>query len=371
VSEADGGAAEPGAGGRAGETEHSRGLPLGKLPPELLARLLGRLPVSDPRVLVPPRPGVDAAALDFGERALIVTADPITFVSERAGWYAVNVNANDIAVMGGVPRWFLATILLPEGITPDAVEALFSDVTGACAGLGVTVIGGHTEVTHGLDRPIIAGTMLGEAPPNRVLTSGGVRPGDALLVTGGIAIEGTAILAVEARAGLLAAGLDTAMLERAARLAHEPGVSVVGAARTLLDAAEIHALHDATEGGLATALLEMAQASGVRIELAADALPVLPETAAVCAALGLDPLGLLASGCLVAAVPAESADAALAALTGEGIAAWRLGVAAPGAPSVWLLRGGERAPLPEFARDELARWLAEAAPSLAARERGA
>src|SRR5688500_16531246 len=102
----------------------TRSLPLGKLPADLLARLLGGLPRNDPRVIVPARPGVDAAAVEIGGRALIMTSDPITFPTERAGWYAVNVNANDIAVMGGDPRWLLVTVLLPEGTTEETVAGI-------------------------------------------------------------------------------------------------------------------------------------------------------------------------------------------------------------------------------------------------------
>lgn len=334
----------------------SDALPLGKLPPELLARLLGDLP-SDASVVVPARPGVDAAAIALGDRVLIATSDPITFPVDRPGWYAVNVNANDIAVMGGEPRWFLATVLLPEGVSEATVAAIFADLRVACAELGVALIGGHTEVTYGLDRPLLAGTMLGEAPPDGVITSAGMRGGDRVIVTGGIAIEGAAALAVEARDVLLAAGVAPDTLERAARLLYDPGISVVRAARTLREAVAVHAMHDATEGGLATALREMAEASDVGLAIDADAIPVLAETRAVCDALDLNPLGLLASGCLVAAVAPEDERSALAALRRNGILAAAIGHAPSAREGRLLLRGGRAEALPSFARDELARWL--------------
>ena len=106
----------------------SRPLQPGKLPPELLAALLTDAGTPDPRVLVGPRVGVDAAVLDFGDRLLVVTSDPITFAAEEIGWYCVQVNANDLAVMGATPRWFLATLLLPEGITEEGVQGIFASL---------------------------------------------------------------------------------------------------------------------------------------------------------------------------------------------------------------------------------------------------
>ena len=334
-------------------------LSLGKLPPDLLTRLLGRIPSRDPRVIVPARPGVDAAVIDLGDRLLIATSDPITFVAERIGWYAVNVNANDIAVMGGEPRWFLATLLLPEGIEPAAVAAIFDDLRHACDELAVSLIGGHTEVTYGLDRPVVAGTMLGEAPPGGVVTSAGVRPGDRLIVAGGIAIEGTAVLAGEAVDDLRNRGVAAIVVERAARLLHVPGISVVRAAHALRATVPVHAMHDATEGGLATALREMAEASSVGLRIEAASIPILPETRTLCDVLQLDPLGLLASGCLIAAVAPPDEAGALAALEAAGISAAAIGEATTPGADLWLHEAGDRRPLPAYARDELARWLDE------------
>jgi hydrogenase expression/formation protein HypE len=332
-------------------------LPLGKLPADLLARLLGRLPQEDPRVLVGARPGVDAAAVAIGGRALIVTSDPITFPTDRSGWYAVNVNANDIAVMGGDPRWFLVTVLLPEGSEEATIAGIFDDLIRACAPLGISLVGGHTEVTYGIDHPIISGTMLGEAEPERVITSAGVQPGDRIIVTGGIAIEGTSILAGEAREALTRAGVSEAELRRAAGLLTDPGISVVRAARTLREAVSVHAMHDATEGGLAAALREMAEASGAGVRVDAEHLPILTETATVCAALGLDPLGLLASGCLIAAMAAADVERALSALHTAQIDAWLVGEATDVGAGMWLVGPERRVPWPAFDRDELARWL--------------
>jgi hydrogenase expression/formation protein HypE len=330
-------------------------LPLGKLPPDLLARLLGRIPATDPRVVVGSTPGVDAAVLDMGDRYLIATTDPITFTGERIGWYAVHVNANDVAVMGGTPRWMLATVLLPPSGDESMVESIHQQMLDACAGLGVSLIGGHTEVAHGLDRPIVSATMLGEVAKGRLVTSAGARPGDRLLLTGGIGIEGTAILAMEARDALLSAGVAEAVIARAAEYLDAPGISIVAAARALCEVVRPHAMHDATEGGVATAVRELAEVSGVGLLINPDSL-LLPETTAICDALHLDPLGLVASGCLIAAIAPEDEEVALRALADVGVRAAVCGEIQP--LQAGLSLANERSgPLPTFARDELARHL--------------
>ena len=142
---------------------------IGKFPHSLLEKLLQKTGVADPRVLLGPGLGEDAAVLDLGETLLVAKSDPITFATDRLGWYAVHVNANDIACTGGTPRWFLATLLIPEKFTEDQAEELFNQVQDACTSINVALIGGHSEVTHGITRPIVSGTMLGEVQRERLV----------------------------------------------------------------------------------------------------------------------------------------------------------------------------------------------------------
>src|SRR5512135_300928 len=143
-------------------------LPLGKLPVELLARLLSQAPIKDPRVLYGPGIGLDCAVVDLGERVLVFKSDPITFASDDLGWYAVQINANDVATTGATPRWMLATLLLPENeTTQERVEAIFNQIYNAAAALGISVVGGHTEITFDLHRPILVGTLIGEVDRER------------------------------------------------------------------------------------------------------------------------------------------------------------------------------------------------------------
>ena len=330
-------------------------IPIGKLPADHLARLLAQHARPDPRLVVGARVGEDAAVIDMGDRYLIAKSDPITFATDEIGWYAVNVNANDVACTGGTPRWFLATLLLPEGATDAAlVDTIFAGMAEACARLDVTLAGGHTEITYGLDRPVIVGHMLGEVTRDGLVTTAGARPGDEVLLTKGVAVEATAIIARE-KADELSGLFDAGYLARCRDFLHDPGISVVRDAQVAGAAGAVHAMHDPTEGGLSTGLWELATAAGVGLEIDEAAIPVLPETAALCARFGLDPLGVIASGALLIACPPSETAAILKALRGEGIPAARLGRATEAGKGCTLLGAGSARPLPTFARDEITR----------------
>ncbi|MEJ5312163.1 MAG: AIR synthase family protein [Anaerolineae bacterium] len=339
-----------------GGTERPTPYPVGKLPqPDLVALLSRTLGQPDPRVVFGPGLGRDAAVIDFGDRYLIAKTDPITFATDEIGWYVVNVNANDVACLGAQPRWMISTLLLPEGTTDRAVvERIFDQLHSAGHAVGVTVVGGHTEITYGLERPIVIGAMLGEVTPERLVRSDGARPGDALILTKGICVEGTAILAREA-ADRLCGKVETTLLARAAHFLHDPGISVVRDATIVAASGEVHAMHDPTEGGIATGIYEMTQAAGVGAIVDGDSLPIYPETRALCEALHLDPLGLIASGALLAAVSAESAAGIVRALDHEGITATVIGRLRE-TPGVVLRDAQGERPLPTFTRDEIARF---------------
>lgn len=335
----------------------------GKLDPGLLASLLGAFPAaaSHGELLLGPGLGRDAAAVRLPDRYLVLAADPISMTTHRIGAAAVHVNANDVVCLGADPRWFLATILLPPAATESDARAVFQGTAAACNDLGVALVGGHTEVSDAVTRPVVAGTMVGEAPLDRFYPSTAVQPGDALIQVGHVAIEGTALLATEATAELRDAGLTPPEIAAAAALVDEPGISVVNAARALWRAPGLHTLHDPTEGGVASAALEMAQAGGVAVEVDRASTLTHPSTDRVSAALRIDPLGLLASGALLAAVAADQSDVILGLLQAEGLTAARIGRFNPtpgpdGEPAILRSPEGSRA-LPRFARDEALRVL--------------
>ena len=331
-----------------------RHLPVGKLRAETLERLFDKYAPGDERVVVGPKIGEDAAVIEMGDRYLVATTDPITFATDQIGWYALQVNANDLAVRGARPRWFLATLLLPEQATTDAlVEQIFSQIGQACQELEVSLVGGHTEVTHGLDRAIVVGTMLGEVAKDRLVTTRGARVGDSLLLTKGIPLEGAAIIAREKEAELVRRGVPGALIERARNFLHRPGISVVPEALLAVELAPVHSMHDPTEGGVATALRELAQASDVGLRVERERIPLLPEGERLCRELGLDPLGTIASGSLLLAMAPADAAVVLHALAREGIDCAFVGQVVPEREGVTLVEGGRSRPMPVFAQDEI------------------
>lgn len=331
----------------------SQDLPPGKLPLDLLDDLLGRIAYDDPRVVVGPTVGEDAAVIDFGDTCLVAKTDPITFATDEIGYYAIHVSANDIATMGATPRWFLPTVLLPErGSDEKIVRDVFASIADAASDAGIAICGGHTEVTVGLDRPIVVGQMLGEVARDDLIRSDGLVEGDHIILTKGLAIEGTAILAREKSDALADRGVDSRLVAHAARFLHDPGISVLPEARIACDVVRPHAMHDPTEGGVATALRELAAASSVGLSVDTESLFLLEESRVICDALDVDPLGLISSGALLIGVAVQEAAPLLDALRDAAI---RSEVIATVTAAEAGLRCASGEDFPSFQRDEIAR----------------
>lgn len=333
----------------------NRRLKAGKLPPDLLASFLSDLGPKEQRLLLGPAVGEDAAFVSFGSTTLIAKSDPITFATDRIGWYAIQVNANDIAASGGTPKWFLGTLLLPENEPASTARDIFKQLHEAASELGITLIGGHTEITVGLPRPIIAGTMLGEAAPSETVKTSSANVGDEVILTSGIAIEGTAIIASESKVELLAAGMTEAEIARAAEFLDSPGISVVNAARIATSTGHVTAMHDPTEGGLAGALDELARASNTGIEVDTSMVHIYPETKTICKALDLNPWGLIASGALLITSKPAGSSSIIEALAESGIPASVIGKITRPELGLVQIESGKTTPLPTFERDEIAR----------------
>lgn len=328
-------------------------LPPGKLPSALLGRLLKRYVRPDPRIRIGPGVGEDACAIDIGGRWLIAKSDPITFTAEDLGRYALIVNSNDIATRGAEPRWFLATLLLPQGKTrPSDVERHFRQTAAACRELGVSMAGGHVEVTPGIDRPLMAGFMLGEAPKGRLLATRDARPGDAIIVTKGAGIEFASIVARE-KAVELKAAFSPRFVAACRSLSGQ--LSILPEAR--ISRAYARSLHDPTEGGIATALHELADASGTGLEVSADDIPVSEEVRRLCAYYKVDPLGVISSGALLIACDPRKVSIILERLGKAGIKAAVIGRLRAKRRGRLCLAAGKRRPLPRYDRDEISRVL--------------
>ncbi len=339
-------------------------LPIGKLPPAVFRALLRtcQAPVSA-GVVIGPRYGEDAAVIDLGTKYLIAKTDPITFTEERIGWYAVHVNANDVSTLGARPRWFLATVLLPEGrTTAQTARQILREILQTCKALGITLCGGHTEITSGLQRPIVVGQMLGEVNKAELIRKESQRAGDLVILTRGVAIEGTAILA-RAREAELQRKVGPEAVSRAKRWLSDPGISVLAAAQTAVRFGDVHAMHDPTEGGLLSGLAELAYAGGVGLRVWKDKIPILPETLAFSRALGFDPLALIASGALLVVAAPKSVPRLLREYSGGGIPASVIGEIRPRKEGLRIMDGDREMQLRVPQRDEIARLLENRAGS--------
>jgi len=289
---------------------------IGKLDPEDLARILSRTGARDDAVEMGPQYGEDAAAIRIGDELLVASSDPLSLAKERLGTLAVHVACNDVAACGADPRWLTNVVFLPDD-DPETLDLLTSQMDAEADELGVAIVGGHSEYTPALDRPMVSMTAMGLA--DEYVPTGGAEPGDRVLLTKGAGVEGTAVLATDFRAEL---DLPDEVLDRAEGFFAD--ISVVPEAAVLREFAT--AMHDPTEGGLANGLVELATASGVRLDVDRSAVPVREETAEICEAMGVDPLRIFGSGALLATVPEDAADDALAALDAEGIRASEIGV---------------------------------------------
>lgn len=292
---------------------------VGKIPPKLMEKIVyANLGALDPKVLVGPAIGEDAAIIDLNDgRVLVVHSDAITGASEILGWLAVNIVANDIAVRGAKPRWFLMSLFLPESSPENLLEEIMTQVGRAAKDLGMMVIGGHSETTSGLDRPIVGTTAMGIAEKSKVVTTSGARAGDYLIMTKTAAIEGTAILCTDFADILMERGVDRNLLKRGSGFL--ANVSVMKEALALAEEGLATAMHDPTEGGLLGGVAELAYASRKTIELWADKAPIAEETKIVADALGLDALRLISSGSLIASIPPGKVDRAISILHEIGV----------------------------------------------------
>ena len=280
---------------------------LGKLKHDFLAQLLSNIEIKDNRVIMGSKIGEDAAVIDIpGPNYLVAKTDPITFAIEEIGYYAVVVNVNDLVCTGAKPKWFQSTILLPESITTKKfIENIFKNIHDTCKSMEITVVGGHTEVTPGLDRPIIVGSLIGEVDKNKLVLTSGAEPGDALIVTKGIFIEGTSIIGREKENDLVQKGFNQDFIEKCKNYLYNPGISVFKEALLANDHFEIKAMHDPTEGGVATGIAEMTIASNTGAIIEREKIKILHEPLKLSETFNLNPMGTISSGTLLIAIDNE------------------------------------------------------------------
>jgi len=299
----------------------------GKLPNPLLSKLLKK--IKGGNALLGPAIGEDAAMVLSKDLAFIFTLDPITLTDKDIGRYLLNVNANDIAACGGIPKYLILSLLFPKGTEEKQVRSLFSEIQKESEKMKVEILGGHTEITNQVNRTVAIGMLIGTARKDKITPTRNAKPGDKILLTKEIAIEGTATIFREKEKNL-GSIFSQEIIKRGKNFLIDPGISILKEAQILNQNCKVNAMHDPTEGGIATALGEISQAAGVKILVEKEKIPIIKETSLVCDYYRLDPLYLLASGCLLAMLPRKEAKKAVKILKENGILATIIGEAKKG-----------------------------------------
>ncbi len=253
-------------------------------------------------VLVGAGTGEDSAVVDFGDYMLVVSSDPITGAEKNAGFLAVNVASNDIAAAGAEPFGIQVVLLLPPELEEDKSEEIMKDIVTAAKDIEVEVLGGHTEITDLVDKPIIVVTSLGRAKKNELTSSSSAEFGDILYISKGMGIEGSYILVSDYEDYLLEQGVNPASIQSVKKYINK--LSVLPESR-IARKNGVKALHDVTEGGVYGAVAEIAAASGLGYLIEKDNFVINKEVADICDKLNIDPAGLISSGTMLMAAPKE------------------------------------------------------------------
>ena len=314
----------------------------GKLPLKLLNKYvfdpLKNLPARS-ETLLRPGPGEDCAVLEIPEQILI-SVDPITGAASDIGYLAVHINANDIAASGGEPVGIMLTVLLPPSADENILDEIMSGVFCAAAETGIDLLGGHTEVTDAVQRPIVSAAIIGRA--GKAIATSCAIPGDALVMTKFAGLEGTVIIAGEQPEIAKKLGVYESTMARRSE------ISVLREAAIAVEFG-VSAMHDITEGGVLGACYEMAESSGNGVLLELDEVPLLEETRLLCGEFGLDPYALMSSGSLLISV--SDGEVLAARLNEAGIPAKVIGRITKGGKKY--RQNGTEYELPEPRSDEL------------------
>jgi hydrogenase expression/formation protein HypE len=303
------------------------GQPTGKATADLFEQvIMRRLGAADDEVLVGPKHGVDVGVVRVAKGvAMALTADPVFVVPaygwERAAWFAVHILASDASTSGLPLRWMSVDLNLPPETTDADLTSLWEAFSSTCAEIGLAVVTGHTARYDGCAWPMVGGaTCMALGPEDRFVTPTMARPGDAIVVTKGAAIEATALFGATFPARLREALGDEVVEAADALFGRMTVVPEAVVAREFgLRNDGVTSMHDATEGGVLGGLSEVAAASNVGMRVQRSAIPVRPEVRAVCDHVGIDPYASISEGTLIATVVPHRADAFVAALEAEGI----------------------------------------------------
>jgi hydrogenase maturation factor len=329
-------------------------LPAGKLPNDLLREFLNGFEFNDPSILINPGVGEDTAAVDVAtEEVLVLKSDPITFATDSIGQYAVLINANDIATSGARPRWLLTTLLFPSGVTPSEIQRVINELKEFCRHWGITLCGGHTEITDAVTRPVVTGMMAGTVARKNLIDKRNVAVGDQVLLTKAVAVEGTAIIAREFGSRLRKFGVTESEVERCRQFLNR--ISILPEAKIAARSKATSAMHDVTEGGLATALEELSVAAEHRIRINMESIPVFAETRKIGRLLNIKPLGLIGSGSLLICCRPAGCSSLIQSLRQGEIEVTCIGEVLEKGRGVAAFENGRQKAWPQFEVDEITR----------------
>ncbi len=270
---------------------------IGKIPENVLKRaVFGQIRTKRSEVLVGAGVGEDCAAIQLEpDEVFVLSTDPVTGTTRDTGRLAVQITANDLASAGAEPIGILLTVLLPPSADESLVRKLMQEVESACEELHIQAVGGHTEITAAVNQPLLSVTGVGKVKKGCLITTGGARVGDDVVASKWIGIEGTSIIAAEKETELLER-FSVPFVEEAKGFGRylsvvpEAGIAVKNG---------VSAMHDVTEGGIYGALWELAEASGVGLEIELKSIPLRQETVEICEYYHLNPYQLISSGCML------------------------------------------------------------------------
>ncbi|AZO93191.1 AIR synthase family protein [Halocella sp. SP3-1] len=304
---------------------------IGKIPGDKLKEIvLNKINYKRDDVLLHAGIGEDTAVIDPANDLIVISSDPITGASKNAGYLAVHVSCNDIASAGAKPLGIQVVLLLPAEITDQEIAGLMEEINDTARKIEVEVLGGHTEILSAVNKPIIVVTAVGKAVRGKFVSSAGAEPGDDIIITKGIGIEGTYILANDYYDELSKMGVKPELLKRACSYGDKLSVINEGIIAARMGA---NAMHDITEGGLYGAFEELSQATGLGFELYEDKLLLTEETAVICKMMEIEPTALISSGSMLITI--ENGEELIKELADNGIEAAVIGKVTPGGNYVY------------------------------------
>lgn len=319
---------------------------IGKLPTEILEqKILSKIKSTRKEILVGAGVGEDCSVIDFGDEVCVLSTDPITGASKGIGKLAIHISCNDVASNGVEPIAILLTILAPESARLEEIAQVLEEAKETATQLNVEIIGGHTEVSAAVNRMIVSTTCIGKGKKQSMVTSHGAQPGDDVLMTKWVGLEGSAILAQD-REEELKKVFSTDLLEEAKGYMSYISVLKEGMLAGRIGAT---AMHDVTEGGLLGALWEIAAASKVGVEIEETLIPLTEATRKICEYFKINPLGLISSGVML--ITTHNTEKLLSDFRERGMQVTKIGRVVEG-QSV-LIEDGERIPLAPPKVDEL------------------